>query len=85
MTAIERDAMMVGYDLETIETVSRAVSIPVIASGGASNYMDMEAAIRVGASAVSAASIYFFTQMTPLEAKVYLASVGIPVRRHLQD
>ena len=85
LTAIERDAMMTGYDLQTIETVSRAVSIPVIASGGASNYSDMEDAIRVGASAVSAASIYLFTQMTPLEAKAHLASVGIPVRRHLQE
>lgn len=85
LTAIERDAMMTGYDLDTIQSVSQAVSIPVIASGGASNYIDMEAAIRVGASAVSAASIYLFTEMTPLEAKAHLASVGIPVRRHLKD
>lgn len=85
LTSIERDGMMTGYDLETIEAVSKAVSIPVIASGGASNYTDMEHAIRVGASAVSAASIYLFTQMTPLEAKAHFASVGIPVRRHLQD
>ena len=85
LTAIERDAMMTGYDLETIEDVSKAVSIPVIASGGASNYTDMEDAIGVGASAVSAASIYLFTQMTPLEAKAHLATAGIPVRRHLKD
>ncbi len=85
LTAIERDGMMTGYDQETIMEVSNAVNIPIIASGGASSYVDMELAIGAGASAVSAASIYLFTQMTPLEAKVHLASVGIPVRRHLQD
>lgn len=85
LTAIERDAMMTGYDIEMIEAVSAGVSIPVIASGGAGNYCDMEAAIRAGASAVSAASIYLFTEMTPLAAKSHLASAGIAVRKHLQD
>lgn len=85
LTAIERDGMMTGYDLETIAAVAAAVSIPVIASGGAGNYIDLESAIRAGASAVSAASIYLFTQATPLEAKAHLASVSIPVRKHLAD
>ncbi len=85
LTSIERDSMMTGYDLETIKDVASAVSIPVIASGGASSYADMQAAVEHGASAVSAASIYLFTEMTPLAAKAHLASAGIPVRRHLQD
>jgi imidazole glycerol-phosphate synthase subunit HisF len=85
LTSIERDGMMSGYDLDTISSVSAAVSIPVIASGGAGSYADLEAAIRAGASAVSAASMYLFTQATPLEAKAHLASVGIPVRKHLVD
>lgn len=85
LTSIERDGLMEGYDLETIAKVSEAVAIPVIASGGAGKYEDMELAIHSGASAVSAASIYLFTQATPLEAKAHLSSVGVPVRRHLQN
>lgn len=81
ITSIERDSMMEGYDLDTVHDVARAVSIPVIASGGAGSYGDMAAAVKAGASAVSAASIYLFTQATPLEAKAHLASLGIPVRR----
>lgn len=84
VTSIERDGMMGGYDIDTIAEVSEAVSIPVIASGGAGSYTHMEQAIRAGASAVSAASIYLFTQATPLEAKAHLAAAGIPVRSHLQ-
>lgn len=85
VTSIERDSGMEGYDLTTLRDVAEAVSIPVIASGGAGSYEDMAAAVRAGASAVSAASIYLFTQATPLQAKAHLASVGIPVRRHLID
>jgi imidazole glycerol-phosphate synthase subunit HisF len=84
ITAIERDSAMAGYDLRTVADVAAAVSIPVIASGGAGSYLHMEEAIKAGASAVSAASIYLFTQATPLEAKAYLAAAGIPVRRHVQ-
>lgn len=85
ITSIERDGLMDGYDLDTLRAVAAAVSIPVIASGGAGSYVDMAEAVKAGASAVSAASIYLFTQATPLEAKSHLASVGVPVRRHLQD
>jgi imidazole glycerol-phosphate synthase subunit HisF len=83
VTSIERDGMMEGYDILTIAEISAAVSIPVIASGGAGNYAHMEQAVKAGASAVSAASIYLFTQATPLEAKAHLAAAGIPVRSHL--
>lgn len=85
ITSIERDSLMEGYDLDTLRAVAAAVSIPVIASGGAGSYVHMAEAVQAGASAVSAASIYLFTQATPLEAKAHLASVGVPVRRHLQD
>jgi imidazole glycerol-phosphate synthase subunit HisF len=85
LTAIERDGLMEGYDLATLEEVAAAVSIPVIASGGCSGYEDMAKAVKAGASAVSAASLYLFTQATPLEAKAHLAAAGIPVRRHHRD
>jgi cyclase len=81
LTSIDRDGTMSGYDLELIRSVAEAVSIPVIASGGAGNYEDMLSAVVHGkASAVAAASIFHFTEQTPLEAKRFLASHGVPVR-----
>lgn len=81
LTSIDRDGTMEGYDLETLHRVCEAVSIPVIASGGAGSYEDMRAAILEGqASAVAAASMFHFTEQTPLEAKQYLNGFGIPVR-----
>ena len=81
LTSIERDGTMEGYDLGFIKKVSEAVSIPVIASGGAGNYEHMRQAIQESkASAVAAASIYHFTEQTPLEAKKYLAEKGMAVR-----
>jgi len=81
LTSIERDGTMEGYDLELIRSVTDAVSIPVIASGGAGNYEHMLQAIKIGgASAVAAASIFHFTQQTPLKAKRYLREHGIHTR-----
>lgn len=84
LTCIERDSMMKGYDLTTLAKVAQAVSIPVIASGGAGSYDDLVQAVRAGASAVSASSIYLFTQATPLEARAHLAAAGINVRKAFQ-
>lgn len=82
LTAADRDGMMCGYDVDTIRRVSDAVSIPVIASGGAGEYEHMVAALRDGhASAVAAGAIFHFTQQTPAEAKAHLAAAGFPVRR----
>ena len=81
LTSVERDGTMQGYDLSLIESVSHCVSIPVIASGGAGSYQDMLSALTQGhASAVAAASIFHFTQQTPLEAKRHLARNGLAVR-----
>ena len=81
LTSIDRDGTMTGYDLELIRTVSESVSIPVIASGGAGSYEHMAQALGEGkASAVAAASIFHFTQQTPLEAKRYLRGKGFSVR-----
>lgn len=81
ITSIERDGTMDGYDLELTKMVSQAVPVPVIASGGAGGYDDFyQALTSAGASACAAASIYHFTQQTPLEAKRYLAQRGVAVR-----
>lgn len=81
LTSIDRDGTMEGYDIEMTKRVCGAVSIPVIASGGAGKYEDMAQVLITGkASAVAAASIFHFTQQTPLEAKSYLRERGINVR-----
>ncbi len=85
ITSVERDGVMQGYDLELIREVTAAVKrIPVIASGGAGGYEDFRLALVEGkATAVAAASIFHFTQQTPMEAKHYLAKCGIPVRNSI--
>ena len=80
LTSIDRDGTMEGYDTELIALVSGAVSVPVVASGGAGNYAHMAEALDAGASAVAASSIYHFTELTPLGAKTYLAERGFPMR-----
>jgi imidazole glycerol-phosphate synthase subunit HisF len=83
LTSIDRDGTMIGYDLELIELVTQAVAIPVIASGGAGNYQHMiEAVLQAGASAVAAASIFHFTELTPAGAKSSMLTAGIPIRRN---
>lgn len=81
LTSIDRDGTMEGYDLDLVHSVAAAVTIPVIASGGAGEYRHMaEALLEAGASAVAAASMFHFTEQTPLEAKHYLRSRGVAVR-----
>ena len=80
LTSIDRDGTMTGYDTELVRRVCESVSIPVIASGGAGSWEHMAAAIESGAAAVAAASIFQFTEKTPLEMKRGLISRGIAVR-----
>ena len=81
ITSINHDGMMKGYDIGLIKKISNAVSIPVIASGGAGSYEDMFMALDAGADAIAAASIYHFTEQTPREAKRYLHANGIATRK----
>jgi imidazole glycerol-phosphate synthase subunit HisF len=79
--SVDRDGTMGGYDLPLIRAVTATVGIPVIASGGAGSYGHLaQAIVEGGADAVAAASIFHFTEMTPREAKQYLAAQGLPVR-----
>jgi cyclase len=80
LTSIMRDGTIEGYEIDAITAVAEAVTIPVIAAGGAKSYDDMLAAVQHGASAVSAGALYLFTQATPKEAKLHLYANGIPVR-----
>jgi imidazole glycerol-phosphate synthase subunit HisF len=81
LTSIDRDGTMEGYDMEVTRAVSGAVSIPLIASGGAGRYADMAAVLRVGGvAAVAAASMFHFTEQTPREARNFLKNEGFSVR-----
>src|SRR5690606_38965556 len=80
-TSMDRDGTKSGFDLELTRTVSDAVPVPVIASGGVGTLQHLADGITLGhASAVLAASIFHFGQHTLAEAKAYLAAQGIPVR-----
>jgi cyclase len=82
LTSMDRDGTHEGYDLELTAHVAAAVSIPVIASGGAGTLEHLYAGLTVGkASAVLAASIFHFGQYTIAEAKAYLQARGVCVRQ----
>ena len=77
---MDRDGTKDGYDLELTRAVSEAVSVPVIASGGAGSLEHLcEAVIEGGADAALAASIFHFGIHTIAEAKRYLAERGVEV------
>ncbi|MEY3284275.1 MAG: imidazole glycerol phosphate synthase subunit HisF [Acidobacteriota bacterium] len=81
LTSMDQDGRKDGYDLELTRAVAEAVQIPVIASGGAGNLEHLYDALTVGkASAVLAASIFHFGQLTIGEAKDYLRGRGILMR-----
>jgi imidazole glycerol-phosphate synthase subunit HisF len=81
VNSIERDGTANGYDIEAIRTVAEAVSIPVIACGGAGDFSDFRAAIEEGgASAVAAGNIFHFTEHSYKRAKSYLRQRGCDVR-----
>lgn len=80
LTSIDRDGTMEGYDIDLIRSVSAAVNIPVIASGGCKDYQDMYDAILAGASAVAAGALFQFTSHTPAGAAMYLNECGVEVR-----
>ncbi len=81
LTSMDRDGTKDGYDLELTRAVSEAVSIPVIASGGAGNLEHLYEGIVEGkADAVLAASIFHFREYSVRQAKEYLKSKGVPVR-----
>ncbi len=82
LTSMDRDGTKRGYDLELTRAISQAVSIPVIASGGAGQLEHFYNAFTEGrADAVLAASLFHFKETSVPEVKAYLAGRGIPVRR----
>jgi cyclase len=83
LTSMDRDGTKLGYDIPMTRAVCEAISIPVIASGGAGNLEHLAEAIeQTGCDAVLAASIFHYEEHTISEAKEFLASRGIEVRIH---
>jgi cyclase len=82
LTSMDRDGAKTGYDLGLLKAVTSAVSVPVIASGGAGAAHHMpEAVLQGGADAVLAASIFHFGEVSIGEVKAEMARAGIPVRQ----
>jgi cyclase len=81
LTSIDGDGTRGGYDLELIAAAAGAVSVPVIASGGAGRPEHLAAALAAGAAAVLAASIFHQGTCTVGEVKLALAAARFPVRR----
>jgi cyclase len=80
LTSMDRDGTSLGYDLALTSAVSDAVSVPVIASGGAGELEHLAEALRAGADAVLCASIFHYGRFSVADAKAHLAAAGIPVR-----
>jgi cyclase len=81
LTSMDADGTKEGYDLDLVRSVSEAVGIPVIASGGAGKLEHMaQVLLQAGADAVLAASIFHFGDYTVGDVKHFLAEHGVPVR-----
>ena len=81
LNSMDADGTKDGFDLELLRAVRAAVSVPVIASGGAGKAADFPPAVAAGADAVLAASIFHFGEVTIGEVKDALAAAGQVVRR----
>ncbi len=81
LTSMDRDGARSGYDTALLKAVCAAVTVPVIASGGAGVVSHLiDAVTQGGADAVLAASIFHFGEISVAEAKAAMAAAGIPVR-----
>jgi cyclase len=80
LTSMDRDGTNAGYDLPLTHAVAEAVSVPVIASGGAGELRHLTEAVHAGADAVLCASIFHYGHHTVAEVKQHLAEAGIAVR-----
>jgi cyclase len=82
LTSWDADGQRAGYDLELTRSISEAVTVPVIASGGAGNLEHLYEALVIGkADAALAASIFHYQTYSVRQAKDYLAARGVPIRK----
>jgi imidazoleglycerol phosphate synthase cyclase subunit len=80
LTSWDRDGTRSGYDVDLIAAMAQVVSVPIIASGGAASPEHLLLALRAGADAVLAASIFHDGEWTVERVKAILAAAGVPIR-----
>jgi cyclase len=80
LNSMDADGTKDGYDIPLIQRVRAAVTVPLIASGGAGSAGDFPPAVAAGADAVLAASVFHFGDLTVGDVKTELAAAGLPVR-----
>jgi cyclase len=80
LNSMDADGTRAGFDLEMIEAVRAVVDVPVVASGGAGAVTDFAPAVRAGADAVLAASVFHFGQLRIGEVKAALRAAAVEVR-----
>jgi len=81
LTSMDKDGTKDGYDLELMEEITKVVNVPVIASGGAGKKEHFVDVCKKGASAVLAASLFHFKELTISDLKKYMKNNGIVVRK----
>ncbi len=79
--AIYKDGTMAGYDLELVKAIVSISTIPVIAAGGAGNFVHLKQVFDAGADAAACGSLFNFGDNNPLRAKAFLKNYGIPLKR----
>jgi len=83
LTSMDRDGTKAGYNLELTQAVAEAVSIPVIASGGAGKMEDFKDTLTTGkADAALAATLFHYNEIRIGDLKNYLSEQGVPMRLH---
>ena len=81
INSIDRDGTMTGYDIDLISLAMRFSRQPVIACGGAGNYMHMkEAFLQTGVGALACGSLFNFGDNNPIRAKAFLSNYNIPFK-----
>jgi cyclase len=80
LNSMDADGTACGYDLDLISSVAEKTTLPIVASGGAGGPEDMVSAVKAGAGAVLAASIFHFNEWSIDAVKRYMNDEGIPVR-----
>ena len=80
LNSMDADGTESGYDLDLISTVAEKTNLPIVASGGAGGPEDMISAVKAGAGAVLAASIFHFNEWSIESVKQHMSEAGVPVR-----
>lgn len=80
LTGIHKQGLMRGYDISIINEISNGINVPLIANGGCGIPEDMVNAIRAGASAVAASSMFCLRGVTPQDCASVLLAAGLPAR-----